>query len=124
MGSSHTKQVIEQLKFHSFGSNRDYTIVDANSHLVGTIILQNTHLKIKDLRDNEFARVYNYCAAMWPTTIWHEKIPKDEQVSLLERPESSTGVRATLPYCSQHEVAFSLTRLAPLVTSGRLILDS
>ena len=33
-------------------------------------------------------------------------------------------VRATLPYCSQRDVASSLARLVPLVTSGRLILDS
>ena len=37
---------------------------------------------------------------------------------------AQSSVRATLPYCSQHDVASSLARLAPLVTSGRLILDS
>ena len=34
------------------------------------------------------------------------------------------GVRATLPYCSQRDSASYLARLVPLVTSGRLILDS
>ena len=32
-------------------------------------------------------------------------------------------VRATLPYCSQRDLASYLARLVPLVTSGRLILD-
>ena len=34
-----------------------------------------------------------------------------------------TFVRATLPYCSQRDLASYLARLVPLVTSGRLILD-
>ena len=38
--------------------------------------------------------------------------------------ERKEYVRATLPYCSQHDTASSLARLVPLVTSGRLILDS
>ena len=38
--------------------------------------------------------------------------------------DNQVFVRATLPYCSQRDAASSLARLVPLVTSGRLILDS
>ena len=62
--------------------------------------------------------------AQWQRELDEEEVTDSEwERHALRLAERRAVVRATLPYCSQHDSASCLARLVPLVTSGRLIPD-